>query len=129
MGMETSMEFGFERLKMWQKSRILVKEVYRIVSLFCYDERHALSSQLRRAAVSVASNIAEGSGRFSTKEKIHFTEIAYESLMEVIYQIILAVDLGLAEEKDINNIRIISDELSRQLSAYWKSFLNSNSKL
>ena len=38
MGMETSMEFGFERLKMWQKSRILVKEVYRIVSLFCYDE-------------------------------------------------------------------------------------------
>ncbi len=58
------MEFSFERLKIWQKSRLLVKEVYRIVSDFPPEEKYGLSDQLRRAVISVASNIAEGTGRF-----------------------------------------------------------------
>lgn len=115
------MEFSFEKLIIWQKSRSIVKDVYKIASKFPPHEKYALSDQLRRAAVSVSSNIAEGTGRFSNKEKIHFCEIAYGSLMEVICQLTLAVDLGLAAEEDVNKLRPTFEELSRQLCAYRKS--------
>lgn len=118
------MEFSFERLIIWQKSRELVKAVYGVVSGFPNEEKYGLSDQLRRAVVSVASNIAEGSGRFAPKEKAHFTEIAYGSLMEVICQITLAIDLGLADKAVMGQIRPIAEELGRQLSAYRRSMLN-----
>ena len=63
------MEFSFEKLIVWQKSRMLVKQVYRIVSEFPAQEKYGLSDQLRRAVISVASNIAEGTGHYSYKEK------------------------------------------------------------
>ena len=118
------MEFGFERLDIWQNSRILVKDVYQMVAKFCQEEKYGLSDQLRRAVISIPSNIAEGSGRFSIKEKIHFTEIAYGSLMEVVCQTILAVDLGLATEIDKEQILIKAELLKRQLSAYRRSLFN-----
>lgn len=118
------MDFSFERLVIWQKSRELVKQIYLLVSAFPREEKHCLSDQLRRAAVSVPSNIAEGSGRFSIKEKVHFIEIAYGSLMEVICQLTIANDLGFVEEVDLGRIRIIAEELSRQLSAYRRSLLS-----
>lgn len=118
------MEFSFERLIIWQKSRELVKVVYGLVSDFPSEEKYGLSDQLRRAVVSVASNIAEGSGRFSPKEKAHFIEIAYGSLMEVVCQITLAIDLGLAEVSAMDKIRPVAEELGRQLSAYRRSMLS-----
>lgn len=118
------MEFGFERLKIWQKSRLLVKEVYRIVSDFPPEEKYGLSDQLRRAVISVASNIAEGTGRFSAKEKVHFCEIAYGSLMEVLCQLTLAVDLGLAPLEEVDDLRPLIEELGRQLCAYRRSCQN-----
>ena len=86
--------FSFESLEVWQKSRVLVSEIYRLVKLFPSYEHHALCDQIRRSVISVPSNIAEGSGRASLKEKIHFIEIAFGSLMEVYCQLQLAVDLG-----------------------------------
>ena len=68
-------EFSFEKLIIWQKSRSIVKEVYKIASKFPPHEKYALSDQLRRAAVSVSSNIAEGTGRFSNKEKYTFAKL------------------------------------------------------
>lgn len=118
------MEFSFERLIIWNKSRELVKQVYLLTAKFPKEERYSLSDQLRRAAVSVASNIAEGTGRVSKKEKVHFIEIAYGSLMEVICQISLAIDLGMAEDTDIDEIRPLAEELARQLSAYRRSMLD-----
>lgn len=117
------MEFSFEKLVIWQKSRFLVKEVYRIVSAFPPQEKYALSDQLRRAVVSIASNIAEGTGRFSNKEKVHFCEIAYGSMMEVICQLTLAVDLGITTQKELDNLRPVFEELSRQLCAYHNTML------
>ncbi len=117
------MEFSFEKLVIWQKSRLIVKEVYRISSSFPGEERQGLSNQLRRAAVSIASNIAEGSGRFSNKEKAHFCEIAYGSLMEVICQLTLAIDLGLTTLNELDRLRPIFEELGRQLCAYRRSML------
>lgn len=118
------MEFSFEKLVIWQKSRFLVKEVYKIAARFPAEEKYGLSDQLRRAIISVSSNIAEGSGRFSAKEKVHFCEIAYGSLMEVICQLTLAVDLGLAVKEDIDILRPVFEDLSRQLSAYRRSMID-----
>lgn len=124
------MEFGFERLAIWQNSRILVKDVYRLVAAFGKEEKYGLSDQLRRAVISISSNIAEGCGRYSVKEKLHFTEIAYGSLMEVVCQIILSTDLGLTSVDDKNEILPKAEILARQLSAYRKSLYKQlNSKL
>ena len=72
-------KFSFEKLAVWQEARELVVECYSLVSKFPKEEKYALGDQIRRAVVSIASNIAEGSGRVSLKEKMHFIEIAYGS--------------------------------------------------
>ena len=85
--------YSFEKLEAWKSARTLVIETYQLLARFPNFEKYALCDQIRRAVVSIASNIAEGSGRQSVKEKIHFLEIAYGSLMETYCQLILAADL------------------------------------
>lgn len=118
------MERSFERLTVWQKSRQLVKLVYQLVSRFPYEEKYGLADQLRRAVISISSNLAEGSGRVSYKEKAHFCEIAYGSMMEVSCQLILAVDLGFLSEEEINVPQSLIDELDRQLCAFRRHLVN-----
>lgn len=84
----------FKNLAAYQKSRMLVKEVYQLVNKFPKAENYALSDQLRRAVVSVPSNIAEGMGRYSSKDQAHFLEIAFGSLLEISAQLDIAYDLG-----------------------------------
>ncbi len=88
------MEYQFERLNAWQESRKLVVAVYRLLKKFPEDERFALCNQLRRAVISIPSNIAEGMGRFSVKERIHFIDVSNGSLMEVMCQLEIANKLG-----------------------------------
>ena len=85
--------YAFENLEVWKESRQLVLIIYRIQNTFPSFERFGLGDQIRRAVVSVSSNIVEGNARYSTKEQIHFIEIAIGSLMEVYCQLILALDL------------------------------------
>ena len=87
-------QFQFEKLNAWQEARKLVVNVYQLLEKFPKTETYALCDQLRRAVVSVPSNIAESSGRLALKEQIHFLEIAYASLMELYCQLQIAVDLG-----------------------------------
>ena len=94
-------KFQFEKLDAWQEARKLVGNVYRLLEKFPKTENYALCDQLRRAAISVPSNIAEGTGRMAIKEQIHFLEIAFGSLMEVYCQLQLAVDLGYITEEDL----------------------------
>ena len=93
-------KFSFERLEVWQEARKLVVDTYKLVRKFPNEEKFAMGDQIRRAVVSVSSNIAEGSGRGSLKEKIHFIEIAYGSLMEVECQIDVAHDLTYISDDD-----------------------------
>lgn len=86
-------EFSFEKLTAYKESRKLVVEIYKIGNSLPNNEKFAIGSQLQRSAVSVTSNIAEGSGRVSYKEKIHFIEIAFGSLYEAYSQLELCVDL------------------------------------
>lgn len=111
-------EFGFEKLETWKKARSLVKEIYLLVGNFPYEERYALSDQLRRAIVSVASNIAEGGGRTSNKEKMHFCQMAYGSLMEVTAQLLLAEDLEFITAEQNFIIRPKIEELERLIRGY-----------
>ena len=98
-------KFQFEKLDAWQEARKLVKSVYKLVGQFPQQERYGLSDQLRRAAVSVPSNIAEGSGRVAIKESIHFLEIAFGSLMEVYCQLQIAADLGYISDEELRAIK------------------------
>ena len=93
--------YSFENLDVWKNSRELVAFVYRIQSTFPSYERYGLGDQLRRAVVSVSSNIAEGNARYSLKEQIHFIEIAISSLMEVYCQLTLAYDLKYINEEQL----------------------------
>ncbi|WP_246516214.1 four helix bundle protein [Aequorivita echinoideorum] len=92
--------FSFEKLNVWQKSRQLSIKINEITQEFPSEERFGLSSQMRRASVSISSNIAEGSGRHSFKDQARFTEIAYSSVLELLNQVILSNDLKyLADEE------------------------------
>ena len=87
-------KYDYKQLDVYIESKILVKKVYELLRKFPKEEQYALCDQLRRAVISVPSNIAEGLGRYSVKEQVHFLEIAYGSLREVDCQIDIAYDLG-----------------------------------
>ncbi|TAJ06660.1 four helix bundle protein [Marinilabiliaceae bacterium JC017] len=113
--------YGFEKLEVWQLSRKLAKDIYQTTSKFPEEEKFGFISQLRRATVSVSSNIAEGNSRKSTKDKAHFMEMSFSSLMEVINQLILATDLRYISTKELNEYRNSINELSNKLNAFWNS--------
>ena len=98
-------QFQFEKLKAWQEARKLVVDVYQLLEKFPKTENYALSDQLRRAVVSVPSNIAESTGRLAVKEQIHFLEIAYASLMELYCQLQIAVDLGYITSEELQLVK------------------------
>ena len=116
--------FSFEGLEVYQAARLLVRDVYRLQQKFLKTETYALGDQIRRSASSVTSNIAEGSGRNSYKEKVHFIEIAYGSLMEAFSQLQIAQDLGYLTAKDIDDIRPSFIEVAKMLSGLKKHFEN-----
>ena len=87
-------DFSYRKLNVYQLSKLLVTDVYKIVESFPSTETHALGNQMRRAVISVPSNIAEGTSKVSPKEQFHFLEIAYGSLMEIMCQLEISFDLG-----------------------------------
>ena len=113
--------YGFEKLDVWQKSRLLVRDIYLITKSFPDDERFGLTSQIRRAMISVSCNIAEGTSRWSNKEKIRFIEIAYGSLMEVVNCLMLAFDLEYISEQKILELRFNIDIVANKLNGLKKS--------
>ncbi len=116
--------FTYEKLEVWQLSKNVAIKIYEITKKFPSEERYGLVSQMNRAAVSVASNIAEGSSRSSFKEQAYFSEIAYGSLMEVTCQLQIAEELGLVTNEVSNSIYREIELLARKLSSFKKSQLN-----
>ena len=116
--------YSFESLKAWQESRKLVVDVYQLLDKFPSFERYALCDQLRRAIVSVPSNLAEGSGRTSRKEQIHFIEISYGSLMESYNQLIIAADLDYIDKQSLENLEPSINNVARMLNGLRNSYAN-----
>lgn len=117
-------QFQFEKLNAWQEARKLVVNVYQLLEKFPKTENYALCDQLRRAVVSVPSNIAEGTGRLAIKEQIHFLEIAYASLMEVYCQLQIAVDLGYITPEDLQVVKRKIFTTSKLISGLRTSKIN-----
>ena len=108
-----------KRLKdliVYQKSKDLVMSVYGILDSFPDSERFALSNQIRRAVVSIPSNIAEGMGRVSDKDQAHFFNIAYGSVMETYAQLDIAHDLGYVNDETFNKLESDLEEVSKMIS-------------
>ncbi len=103
--MDERNEFGFERLIVYQRAKAYVILIYSILKNFPKEEKYAMCDQLRRVSVSVVSNIAEGTSRNTLKEKNHFLDIAYGSLMETYSQMDLANDLNYITIDELNDVR------------------------
>lgn len=116
-------KFSFENLEVYEKARALVSDVYRIQNDLPKEERFGLGEQIRRAAVSIVANLAEGSGRQSIKEKVHFIEISYGSLMEVFCELQTACDIGYMKEEQLNALRQQFTDIAKMLSGLRNSML------
>ena len=115
------MNYSFENLEVWQKSRELVKDIYQLTATFPPEEKFGLTNQLRRASISVSTNIAEGSTRWSKKDQARFYEIAFGSLIEILNQLILSDDLKFLKESQLTTLRAKIDSIGRMLNALYKS--------
>jgi four helix bundle protein len=119
--------FNFERLSVWQKAIDYADAVYEATDRFPDRERFGLSNQLRRAAVSLSSNIAEGSSRSSSADYARFLEIAYGSLMETVSQLFIALRRKYVGESEFQSLYVAADELARMLSGLKTSVLSAKS--
>lgn len=113
-------EFFYRKLSVYQKAMDLVVDIYKLLKKFPLEERYALCDQIRRASISVPSNIAEGMGRFSDKEKIHFLEISNGSLMETMCQLEIAKQLGYLSQEDYQRVEADITEIACMLSSLRK---------
>ena len=118
---------NYKELKVWQKSYILCLDVYKRTGSFPKEEIYGLVSQIRRSAVSVPSNIAEGYGRKTTADYTRFLYIAYGSLCELETQIMLSNDLRFLEPGNLESLRADLSEVERMLKALIKSLENKHS--
>ena len=112
--------FSYRKLDAYQKAKAFVLHIYRLLKQFPKEEQYVLCDQLRRAAVSIPSNIAEGMGRVSIKEQIHFIEFAFGSLNETMCQLEIAYELGYISQEELETSEEFVKELTRMLSGLRK---------
>ena len=110
-------QYGFEKLHVWQNARELTISIYLLTNKFPKSEQFGLTSQMRRAAVSISSNIAEGSSKSTRRGQAAYYNIAYSSTMELISQLILASDLGYISAEDLSSTRKKMEVITIQLNA------------
>ncbi|MHC4180764.1 MAG: four helix bundle protein [Planctomycetota bacterium] len=108
--------FGFEKLDVWQRAVEFADSVYQAMQRFPVDERFGLTNQMRRASISISSNVAEGSSRASRKDFGRFVEIAYGSLMETISQMHVAKVRSFVAEAMFEDLYGKAEQLARMLS-------------
>lgn len=106
---------NFEDLRVWQLARFMTAEIYRITNIGSFEKDYGLKDQIRRAAVSIVSNIAEGNERKSVKEQLHFLNIAKGSAGEVRAQLFVSLDCGYITSEQFDFLYDQIDHISRQL--------------
>jgi len=115
--------FSFEKLEAWKEARALTNKIYKITKVFPDEEKYGLTNQLRRAIISVCSNLAEGSSRTHSKEQTQFYQIAFSSLMEALNQIIISFDLEYLDQQLYNILRTDAEKCSRLINSLRNSIL------
>ncbi|MBQ4210382.1 MAG: four helix bundle protein [Prevotella sp.] len=119
-------DFYYRKLKVYHQSKQLVTNIYSLTRRFPLHEQYGLSNQIQRAAISIPSNIAEGMGRFSLKERIHFLEIAYGSLMEVMCQLEIAEQLNYITSDNLTEQENLVFEIASMLIGLRKTIEEKN---
>ena len=114
-------DFFYKKLDAYQIAKEFTLYVYSLLKNYPSYEQFAICDQLRRAAVSVPTNIAEGMGRMAIKERIHFLEISYGSVIEVLCQLDLSHSLGYISEQELNDAEEIASRLTKVMSGLRKS--------
>ncbi len=117
-------EYSYQTLNVYKDAKALVVDVYKLLKQYPAEERYALCDQIRRAAISITSNIAEGMSRYSDKEKVHFLEIAYASMMEVESQLDISVDLEYISKEQFATTAESIHSVGKQLSALRAKYIN-----
>ena len=112
--------YSFEKLQVWVEAKELTKQIYKITKTFPNDERFGLISQLRRASISIASNIAEGVSRNTNKDKAHFMTIAFSSAVEVVNQLIISHELEYVTLVQYEVLRKQLESITNKLNALRK---------
>ena len=115
---------NLKEIKMWHKAIDLAADVYKMLANFPVDERYGLTSQAKRSAISIAPNIAEGAGRNSDKEFIHFLGVANGSSYELQTQLIIANRLALINDTDVSNLLEQLDELQKMNYGFQRKLKN-----
>ncbi|MDZ7755166.1 four helix bundle protein [Rhodohalobacter sp.] len=121
--------YSFEKLEVWQAARKFKKTVYQVTGNFPKEELFGLTSQIRRSAGSITSNLAEGSGRASDKDKAHFTNMAYTSALETIDHVITALDMNFISKETYIDSRKSLDEIINKLNSLYKYQIGRKSNL
>lgn len=112
---------SYRDLKVWEKSRLYIKDIYIVSNKFPNEEVYGITSQIRRAAVSIANNIVEGSARYSDKEFIRFLDIAYASAIEAENMHYICLDLCFISEDEFEKLFKQSQEIQRMIFSLKKS--------
>ncbi len=123
--MVDKMSNGFEDLDVWKMSLMFSKKIYQLTSAFPSEEKFGLSNQMRRASVSIMSNIAEGSARNSTRDFLRFINIAIGSSAEVKSQLLLAHELGFINPNQLSEYLDDINQIGRMLKGLQRSFMKS----
>ncbi|MBB1193102.1 diversity-generating retroelement protein bAvd family protein [Flavobacterium sp. SOK18b] len=113
----------FKDLEIWKKSRFFCSKIYTVTSSFPNEEKFGLTNQLRRATVSIPSNIAEGSSRQSNKDFARFLEIAIGSAYEIETQILISSDLGFITPQDLIELTNMLEEIIKMTSRFRATLL------
>ncbi|MDZ7717096.1 MAG: four helix bundle protein [Balneolaceae bacterium] len=114
-------KFSFEKLDVWQKSKDFTVDIYKVTSDFPKSEKFGLVSQLRRASISVSSNLAEGSSRTSSKDQRRFYNMAYSSAVEIINQLIISKELEFIDSDIYENLRNEIEHITSMINRLHKS--------
>lgn len=116
--------FSFEKLEVWQNARMFILDIYRLTSKFPSNELFGITSQIKRSASSIATNIAEGTSRNTSKDKAHFLTISYSSAMETLNHLILSKDLNYISENEYVHCREKLEKICNQTNNLKKYYLS-----
>ncbi len=122
------MKFRFEQLEIWQDARKLVNKIYSLTKKFPSEEKYGLVDQLRRAAVSIALNIAEGTNRKTIKDRKHFFQMSITSADEVVTALYIALDLGYINRKEFDELYELCHRQTSRTAAFINRIANSESR-
>ena len=110
-------KFSFEKLNVWIDSKELIKQIYGVTRKFPEEEKFGLTNQMKRASISISSNLAEGTSRKTSKDKAHFSTMAFSSLMEVLNPLIIAKELNYVSQDDYLSVRTQIEKVANKINA------------